>query len=419
MPRLSSSWLFVLFVVHVWADTQAADFPQFRGPAGDGHATANNLPSTWNETKNVAWRTPIPGKGWSSPSLFQERLYLTSAVPVDLLNEGGDLSLRAMCLDAKSGDILWDEEVFLQAAAVAPKIHTKNSHASPTPLVAGDRLYVHFGHQGTACLDLRGKVLWKNNSFKYQPVHGNGGSPILVAGRLIFTCDGADDPQVVAIHAQNGEEAWRFPRPVDHFKKFSFCTPTAIEVGGQTQVICPGSGVINSLDPATGREIWRVKHEGYSVIPKPLFGLGLVFLSTGYDSPTVIAIRPDGRGDVTDTHVAWTLERGAPHTPSMLLVGNELYVVSDKGIATCVDARTGRVNWQERIGGNYSSSLVYADGKIFIQSEDGPAIVIRPGKKFDKLADAGFKERTLASYAVGDNALFIRTEINLYRVQTK
>jgi len=411
--------LFCLFVFLVAIPASAADYPQFRGPAGDGQATARNLPSTWNEKTNVGWKTPIPGKGWSSPSLYQNRLYLTSAVLVDPSMERGDLSLRALCVDAASGKVVWDREVFPQAAAAAPKIHNKNSHASPTPLVTSDRIYVHFGHQGTACLDHAGNVLWKNNSLKYPPVHGNGGSPILVEGRLIFTCDGASDPQVVALDAASGTEAWHFARPGDPPKKFSFCTPTAIQVSGKSQVICPGAGVINALDPITGREVWRVQHDGYSVIPKPLFGHGLVFLSTGFDSPAVLAIRPDGSGDVTDTHVAWSLKKGAPLTPSLLLVGDELYMVSDKGVATCVDARTGKEHWQERIGGNYSSSLVHADGKIYIQSEEGPAIVIRPGKTFNKLADAGFKEKTLASYAVGDSALFIRTENNLYRVQTK
>jgi outer membrane protein assembly factor BamB len=416
------SYLFVLFALFVVISpvvAAAADFPQFRGPAGDGHASARNLPTTWNETTNVTWKTPIPGKGWSSPSLYQGRLYLTSAVPVDDANPSGDLSLRTLAVNASDGTIVWNREVFLQSAAMAPKIHTKNSHASPTPLVTSNRVFVHFGHQGTACLDHAGDIVWKTNALKYAPVHGNGGSPILIGGRLIVTCDGASDPAVVALDAATGEEAWRFERPGDPPKKFSFCTPTAIEVAGKTQVICPGSGVINALDPATGHEIWRVDHEGYSVIPKPVFGLGLIFLSTGYDSPTVLAIRAGGSGDVTDTHVAWSLKEGAPHTPSLLLVGDELYMVSDKGIANCVDARTGKQHWQRRIGGNYSSSLVFADGKIYMQSEEGPAIVIRPDKKFVKLADAGFEERTLASYAVGDSALYIRTEKSLYCVQEK
>ena len=397
----------------------AADWPQFRGPAGDGHGSARNLPATWSETKNVAWKTAIPGKGWSSPVLVADKLYLTTAAPLDPGSASrGELSLRGLCLDAATGKILWDKEVFRQDAG-APAIHTKNSHASPTPLITGGRLYVHFGHQGTACLDPAGNILWQNRKNAYEPVHGNGCSPILVDGLLIFSCDGATNPYVVALRAANGQEAWRFSRPGDPPKKFSFCTATLIEVDGQKQVICPAAGVVNALDPASGREIWRVTTEGYSVIPKPIFGQGLVLLSTGYDAPEFVAIRPTGRGDVTSSHVAWTAQRGAPHTPSPLLVGDEVYLVSDKGVATCLDVKTGREHWQKRVVGNYSSSPVFADGKIYIQSEEGPAVVIAPSKEFTKLADAGFQERTLASYAVGDDCLFIRTEKNLYRVQSR
>jgi outer membrane protein assembly factor BamB len=396
----------------------AADWPQFRGPAGDGRATATNLPTEWNETTNVVWKAEIPGRGWSSPSLYQNRLYLTTADPVEAGSATGPLSLRTLCVDAATGRILWNIEVFKEPAD-APRIHTKNSHASPTPIVEKGRVYVHFGHQGTACLDLAGKVLWRNRDNTYAPVHGNGGSPVLVDDLLVFSCDGASNPYVVALNGTTGKQRWRFKRETDSPKEFAFCTPTVIEVAGKKQLVTPGAGVVNSLDPATGREIWRVTYDGYSVIPKPVFGHGLVFLSTGYDSPTVLAIRPDGKGDVTDTHVEWEVKPGAPHTPSLLLEGDELYMVSDRGVAVCVDAKTGDEHWQERVGGNYSASPVLADGKLYLQSEDGPAVVLKPGKIFQKLADTGFAERTLASYAVGEDALFIRTETNLYRVEQK
>lgn len=417
MPRLIFIALFVSFV-----DCQctAADWPQFRGPAGDGHAEARNLPTIWNETANVAWKAEIPGKGWSSPSLFKNRLYLTTAVPIDAASADSPQSLQALCVDAATGRIVWSAEVFRQTES--PTIHSKNSHASPTPLVSGERVYVHFGPDGTACLDLAGTIVWKNQLHKYDPVHGNGGSPILVGGLVVFSCDGAEDPYVVALDANTGEEKWRFNRVSDADSKFSFSTPAIIEVDGKQQLITPGSGVVNALDPATGHEIWRVTYgDGYSVIPKPVFGNGLLFIATGYNSPTVIAIRPQGaKGDVTDTHVEWIVKKAAPHTPSLLLVGDELYMVTDKtGILTCLDARTGRENWNQRIGGNYSASPLFAVGKIYLQSEEGAAIVIQPGKTFKKLADTGFKERTLASYAVGDNALFIRTDKHLYRVQQK
>jgi outer membrane protein assembly factor BamB len=401
-------------------DPPPADWSQFRGPAGNGHAAAKHLPTTWNESTNVAWKTEIPGKGWSSPSLHRNRLYLTTAVPVEASDAEGPLSLRTLCIDATNGHIIWNVEVFQQEAG-APKIHSKNSHASPTALVDDGHIYVHFGHQGTACLDLNGKIIWKDTSHTYEPVHGNGGSPLLVGQLLIFSCDGADNPFVVALDTKTGDEKWRFDRTSDAENKFSFSTPTLIEVNGKQQFITPGSGVVNALDPQTGREIWHVNYgDGYSVIPKPVYGHGLLFVATGYNTPNVIAIRPEGAsGDVTDTNVVWTIKKAAPHTPSLLLVGNELYFVSDKGVATCVDALTGHENWSERIGGAYSASPLFADGKIYLQAEDGNALVLEPGTKFTKIADTGFKERTLASYAVGDDCLFIRTEKHLYRVQQK
>ena len=393
----------------------AEDWPQFRGPGGQGHSAEKNLPSSWSATENVAWKRTVPGKGWSSPSLSRGRIYLTSAVPRDS-GAAGDVSLQAMCFDAKTGASVWETEVFTQGPD-APKIHSKNSHASPTPIVDGERIYVHFGHQGIACLDLSGKVLWKNNAVAYAPVHGNGGSPVLVDGLLIYSCDGASDPFVVAIEAESGEAKWKFERGIGTGKRFAFCTPLVIEVQGKKQVVIPGAGVVDALDPQTGEAIWRVQHGGYSVIPRPVFGHGLVFFSSGYDSPEVMAIRPDGRGDVTDTHVVWTTKQGAPHTPSLLLVGDELYMLADRSLVTCLDAKTGKEHWHQRVAGNYSASPIYADGKIYLQGEDGMGVVIKPGKTFEKLGETGFPERSLASYAIGDGAIFVRTENNLYRIQ--
>ena len=390
----------------------APDWPQFRGPDGDGHSPAKKLPLTWDTTKNVAWKAEVAGKGWSSPALHRGRLYLTAAEEA-----GANLSLRVLCHDADNGQQLWSRE----AISTAPvKHHGKNSQASPTVLADGDRLYVHFGHYGTACLDLTGKVLWKQTDLKYAPVHGNGGSPILVGNALVFSCDGGTDPFVVALDKANGKVLWKVKRETTAKKNFSFSTPTLVTVKGQQQLITPGSGVVCALDPKTGAELWRCRYgEGYSVIPKPVFGHGMIFLSSGYDKPVLLAIRADGKGDVTDTHIAWKLEKGAPHTPSPLLVGNELYVVSDAGIASCLDAKTGTVHWSERVGGNYSASPLFADGKIYLQNETGTGVVLKPGKTFEKLAENALGEKTLASYAVTDGALFIRTETSLYRISGK
>lgn len=390
----------------------AEDWPEFRGPTGQGHSTERNLPTEWSATKNIAWKQPVPGSGWSSPVVVAKRIYLTTAVP-----NGDGQSLRALCLAAASGKILWNTELFAKPVG---KAHKKNSQASPTPIVSGGRLYVHFGPQGTACLDLDGKILWRNDSLDYPPVHGNGGSPALVDDNLIFSCDAASDPFVVALDKNTGKVRWKVNRATTAKKKFSFSTPLLITANGQKQIISPGSGVVCGLDPTSGKELWRARYgEGYSVIPRPVFGHGLIFISTGYDKPNALAIRPGKSGDVTDSAIAWTLTKGAPHTPSALLVGAELYLVSDGGIASCLDAKTGNVHWQERVEGNFSASPVLADGKIYLQSEEGVGVVLQPGKEFKVISRNALNERTLASYAISDGAIFIRSAQNLYRIQKR
>jgi outer membrane protein assembly factor BamB len=394
------------------------DWPEFRGPTGQGRAAAKDLPVEWGKDKNVAWTTPIPGLGWSSPVVVAGRVYLTTAVPVKGSGKG-DQSLRALCLDAGSGKILWDKEVFHQDGRTAPPIQSKNSHASPTPLVHDGKLYVHFGHQGTACLDVTGKVLWRNTELKYKPVHGNGGTPVVTGDKLIFSCDGGDEAYVVALDRNTGKVKWKTPRDVTVPKMFSFSTPLVVAVDGKEQVISPGSGAVMAYDPATGREIWRVSYRGYSVIPRPVYGHGLIFISTGYEAPSLLALRPDGAGDVTETHVAWRTRQNAPHTPSPSLVGDELYLVSDNGIASCLEAKTGKVHWSERLGGDFSASPIEANGRVYFQREDGVGIVVKAGMRYEELARNALGEKTYASYAAADGALFIRTEKRLYKFQSR
>lgn len=423
LNRLFCAWLLVTPLFAVAAKPATPDrgernWPQFRGPTGEGHSTGVGLPLEWSDTKNVAWKTGIPGSGWSSPVLYEGKLYLTTAVPID--GKGPkDVSLQTLCVDAARGEILWNREVFSQDGATTDNIHNKNSHASPTPVVEGDRLFVHFGTKGTACLDLAGNVLWRNRDLVYKPVHGNGGSPVLFHDKLMFSCDGGDVQFVVALDAATGQIAWKTPRDNGAPKKFAFATPLVIEVGGRPQLVSPGAGSVNSYDPETGREIWRVTYNGYSVIPRPVYGHGLVFICTGYDSPSLLAIRSDGEGDVTETHVEWKLSKGVPNSPSLTLVDDELYLISDGGVGTCLDAKTGAQHWQQRIDGKYSSSPIDAEGRLYLQSEDGDGTVIRLGKTFEKLARNSLGERTLASYAVGERALFIRSEKNLFRIQAE
>ena len=404
-------------VLAAFCEAGAEDWPGFRGPTGQGLSKSANLPLEWSATTNIAWKQTIPGKGWSSPVLVNGRLYLTTATAPE--NGGGStLTLHALCLNEKDGATIWDKPLIDIDPGSAPRGHAKNSQASATPLIEGDRFYAHFGHLGTACLNLNGEVLWKNTNIHYPPVHGNGGSPVIVDDALIFSCDGASNPFVVALDKRTGKELWRTARSTTAAKRFSFSTPLVIEVKGKKQVISPASGGVSAYEPRTGKELWRVRYgEGYSVVPRPVFGNGLLFLSSGFDRPIVMAIRPDGSGDVTDTHVAWKLAKGGPTTPSLLLVGDELYFVSDNGVASCVEAATGKVHWQERLGGNYSASPIHAGGRIYFQSEEGTAVIVKAAKSFEKLATNELGERSLASLAVGNDALFIRTEKHLFKVQ--
>lgn len=395
------------------------DWPQFRGPTDQGLSSAKNLPIEWSTTRNVAWKRAVPGVGWSSPIVYKGRIYLTSAVPVEG-SETKDHTLVTFCLDAQTGHDIWSEQTFVQDGATAHSIHEKNSHASPTPLIEGERLYVHFGHQGTACLELTGKVVWKNRDIRFDPGWGNGGSPIIAGNALIFSCDGRTEQFVIALDKRNGTVLWRRPRPpIDNPLKYSFCTPLLIEVEGRRQVVFPATDLVIAYEPQTGREIWRVNYTGDSIVPRPVFGHGLVFVTTRYHSPSLIAIRPDGKGDVTETHIEWSTRRGVPGTPSLLLVGDELYMISDSGLASCLDAKTGRVHWQERIGGNHSASPVYADGRIYAQSEEGNGVVLAAARKYELLAENPIGERTMASYAIANNAIFLRGERHLYRIGVK
>ena len=398
----------ILAFTLITARAADADWPQFRGPAGQGISDATSVPTEWSDTRNVAWKVEVPGKGWSSPVLSRGRLYLTTAIG----DSASGITLHALCLDAADGRTLWDTEVFRPEAEATAAMHRKNSLASGTPIVTADRLYVHFGHMGTAALDLSGKIVWRQTDLKYQPVHGNGGSPILVDGSLVFSCDGGKDPFVVSLDAATGSVRWKTPRNSTAKKPFSFSTPLAITIGGTTQIISPGSGLVGSYDLRDGHEIWHVSYgEGYSVIPRPVFAHGLLFISSSFDRPTLLAIHPEGAsGDATETNIAWTHAKAVPHSASMLVLGNELYFVSDAGIATCADALTGKIHWSERLGGGFSASPIAAEGRIYFQNETGIGYIVKAAMTFELIAKNDIGEPTLASLAVTHGALFLRSE---------
>ena len=415
MSRICPWWL-VLVVGMCPLAARGDDWLEFRGPGGQGHAVSAGLPERWSETENLAWKQAIPGKGWSSPVVVGGQVYLTTAVP-----EGEEdppaQSLRVLCLDEASGRVEWNQELFQQPAG--QRVHPKNSHASATPISDGKRLYVHFGTWGTACLERDGTVVWKTTALKYQPVHGNGGSPVLFEDLLIINCDGADAQFVAALDRRDGSEKWRYNRGLEPVKGFAFCTPLLVEVEGRTQLISSGADAVVGLVPQTGEEIWKVRYKGgYSVVPRPVAGRGLVFVCTGYDAPTLLAIRLAGaRGDVTDSHLAWKLTKRVPLNPSPLLVDDLLYLVSDDGVMSCLEAESGESVWQQRIGGAYSSSPTFAGGRVYVQSEAGETLVIEPGREFREVARSQVGERTFATYAVAGGAIYLRTETNLLRLR--
>ncbi len=393
----------------------ADEWPQFRGPDGQGHSDAKNVPIEWSDTEHVAWKTEIPGKGWSSPVLSKGKLYLTTA----LGEKGGDVTLSALCVDSKDGRILWNTEIFKPDSVASGVMHKKNSLASPSPIVTADRLYVHFGHMGTAALDLSGKIIWKQDKeAAYTPQHGAGASPALIGDLLVFSCDGISDPFVAALDAATGKLRWKTPRNSAAKNQFSFSTPLPVTVSGATQIILPGSGFVGGYDPKDGHEIWRSTYgDGYSVVPRPVFAHGLLYVSSSFNKPVLYAVKPEGaKGDATETNVAWTINKGVPHSASMLVLGDELYYVADNGIASCADAKTGEVYWSERLGGGFSASPVAAEGRIYFQNETGTTFVLKPGKKFEQIAKNDIGEPTLASFAIADGTIYLRSEKFLRKI---
>ena len=383
------------------------DWPEFRGPGGQGHSNERGLPLNWSESRNIAWKTPVPGLGWSSPVVADGRVWLTSAI------EERGISLRVLAFDVATGREVINVEAF-NIPSHRREINPKNSWASPTPVIEKDRVYVHFGADGTAALNASGTILWKAR-FDYQSQHGAGGSPIVHGDLLIFSCDGSDVAFVVALDKHTGKVKWRTNRgfPADQ----AYTTPLLIRAANRDQLISVGAFRARAYDPATGREIWRVRYDdGFSNVPRPVFAHGLVFIATGFQQPSLLAVRPDGTGDVTKTHIVWALKRGAPLTPSPLAVGDELYVVTDGGIASCLDAKTGSVVWQQRLGGTYSASPVFADGRIYFLAEQGVTTVIAPGREFRRLAANTLDGGLLASMAVSGGALYLRTDSHLYRL---
>ncbi len=391
----------------------AGDWPQFRGRTGQGIAADEDgdAPISFGPSDSLRWKTLVPGRGWSSPVVLDGLIWLTTAE-----NEGK--SLRALSFDLENGALRHNVELFTPENPVP--INAKNSHASPTPVLAPGRVFVHFGTMGTACLEsTTGRVLWKNSELVFDHQEGPGSSPILHGDLLIVHCDGRDHQDVVALRTDTGKVAWKTPRSAPlrsntDFRK-AFCTPLVIDVDGRPQLISPGADQTHAYDPATGRELWHVRYIGFSNVPRPVFGNGTVFLCTGYMKPELWALQPGGTGDVSETAPVWKHAKQVPANPSPVLVGDLLFFVSDGGIATCLESATGKPLWQQRLGGNFWASPVAVGDRLYFPSEEGAVHVLRASREFEPLATNDLKERIMASPAVVDGSFIVRTDPHLYR----
>lgn len=405
---------------------QAGDqWQQFRGPQGDGHSDARNLPLRWSESQNVVWKTPIHDRGWSSPVIFGRQIWLTTAT-----KDGR--SLYALCLDRDSGRIIRDLKLFdVEHPQFA---HSFNTYASPTPVIERGRVYVTFGSPGTACIDTNTfKVLWQRRDLECNHFRGAGSSPIIFRDLLIMNFDGSDHQFVIALDKRTGKTVWQTRRSIDFqdiepdgkiaaegdFRK-AFATPHVALINGRWELISLGAKAAYSYDPFNGKELWRVEERAqHSASTRPVIGHGMIFYPTGFSAGQLFAVRTGGNGLITDTHVVWKAKRSISNKPSILLIDDLIYFISDAGIASCVEAKTGELVWQKRVGGEYSASPVYADGKIWLFSEDGKTFVIRTGRTFELLAENQLEDGFLASPAIVGKAFYLRTRTHLYRIEKK
>lgn len=383
-------------------------WPRWRGPSGQGLVEGSGYPDTWSSQKNVLWKVPVPGRGNSSPIVWGDRIFLTTAY--------GDGNRRSvLCFRRSDGELLWETPA---PEATPERVYRKNTHASGTPATDGERVYAYFGNHGLLSVDFDGKLLWHHSFGEVNPFHGSGGSPLLYRDRVILYQEtrAASGSFVAAFDKHTGDTLWRTKRTA----QVGWGTPIAIRAGSRDEIIVSSQDRVYAYHPDTGRELWTCSGNLMEVIPTPVVGHGLVFCSSGRAGPT-LAIRPGGSGDVTDTHVVWQSPRGSPFVPSPLLYGDYLYLVNDMtSVATCFEARTGRTMWQGRLGEvakeSFSASPVGVDGKVFITNDRGETFVLKAGPTFELQHVNRFEERTLASPALVDGKWYFRTDGHLVAI---
>ena len=389
------------------------NWPQFRGPRGDGQTPAQGLPVSFGEAENVLWKTPVHGKAWSSPVVWDQQIWMSTAT-----KDGKELG--AICIDAESGKILHDVVVF---KIEKPQFcHPMNSYGTPTPVIEKGRVYLHFGVHGTACLDTAtAKTLWTRQDFPCDHFRGPASSPIVVDDLLVLTFDGIDLQYLVALDKLTGKTVWKRDRKIvfdtddtDYHKAYG--TPAVISVNGRQQLVSPSAGATIAYVPKTGEELWRVRSGGMNAAALPQFGNGLVYATSAAGGYQLFAVRPDGHGDVTDTHVAWKFAKNVPTRSSQILLGERLFMINDAGVISCVNAKTGESVWQKRLGGAFSASPLLAEGRIYFFGEDGEVPVIAAADEYRLLANNQLGDGFMASPAVYDNSLILRSRTHLYRI---
>ncbi len=407
----------ILFAAAVTVARSADDWPKFLGPESNNHRAAKGLPLEWSEKKNVKWKAPLPGEGWSSPVVGGGRIYCTTA-----LEDGR--SLRALSVDLPTGKIIWDVEVF--ANAEPPVKHKRNSHASPTPILEGDRLYVTFGPLGTACLSVKdGAKIWQSTELKWDPQNGPGGSLAAAGDLLLIPCDGMDVQFEAALSKKDGKLVWKSERsakpilaqkPTDMHKAYG--TPLVLTVDGKPLSVTTGAQRLYGLDPATGKELWFVNYPGFSNVPMPQTDGAKLYIATGFQKAELWAIKLGGAsGDVTESHVLWKQIKGAPIESTPLVVGDRVYTLTSGGICSCINTATGEVVWQNRVGGDFASTPLFADGRIYCFDSFGRTDVFAPGDAYKQLASNRLADGCMASPAVVGKALIVRTKTALYRIE--
>ncbi len=407
--------LTALTAIHVASSEE--QWWQFRGPQGNGHTLSTGLPIEWDEKKNVVWKTSIHDRGWSSPVIWNDQVWMTTAT-----KDG--TKLFAVCVHKTSGKILHDIHVFDVEIPMA--ITSDNTYATPTSVIEEGRVYIHFGTYGTACLDtVTGKTLWTRRDLKCDHEKGAGpaSSPLLVGDLLVMHVDGRDVQYIIALNKKDGTTAWKTDRSLDYSKvpvhqRKAYGMPVLIPRGEKTQLAGVGGRGVFAYDPATGKELWMARHRGWSIAPRPVFGHGLLFAIIDRDSPELWAIRPDGNGDITETHIAWKETKRMPPRASPLLAEGLLFLVNRNGIASCFEPKTGELIWQERLKGAYSASPIYTKGRIYFFNEDAICTVIKPSRKLEIMnTNALARQALMATPAVDGSAFYIRTEKHLYCIR--